>query len=292
MIQSRKLWVDSFLTHYLQAGDPSAPTVVLLHDGAWGGDATASWEHVIPLLAGRFHVVAPDLLGFGGTDKAVIFNRDRFEYRAHHVARFLAVIGSIEPAHFVGASFGGTLLLRTLVDRPRYWNAASAVSIGGDGGMYRNAENFAKLMSYDGSRSAMERTVQFLIAGGDFDRQVQYRHESVRRAGSFQALSSLRLDRLDDEDPASYPDTSFPHGLSDVGVPLMLVAGVADYLLLPDWPERVKEFASAARIVRLPGRHSPNIDRPEEVVALLEDFWSSLSADRTVLDDRREVLST
>jgi pimeloyl-ACP methyl ester carboxylesterase len=47
---------------YREAGDPTAPTLVLLH-----GYPTSSFmfRHLIPLLADRFHVLAPDHLGFG-----------------------------------------------------------------------------------------------------------------------------------------------------------------------------------------------------------------------------------
>lgn len=249
--------------------------MVLLHDGAWGADALGSWERVIPLLADHVHVIAPDLLGFGRTDKAVIFNRDRFEYRAQHVARLLAVLDVSEPAHFVGASFGGTLLLRTLVADPRCWSAASAVSIGGDGGVYRHPENFGKLLQYDGSLAAMQRTVGFLIEDGDeFERQVSRRQALAHKAGAYQALSSLRLDRLPDEEALPVASEEFPAGLASVAVPLMLVAGEGDDLLLPGWAEKLQAFAPQARVVRLPGRHSPNIDRPEQICELLLDFWA------------------
>jgi pimeloyl-ACP methyl ester carboxylesterase len=52
--------------HALESGPTEAPVVVLLHgfpDLSWG------WRRVIPLLAGDFHVIAPDLRGYGGTDK-------------------------------------------------------------------------------------------------------------------------------------------------------------------------------------------------------------------------------
>lgn len=50
---------------YREAGDPKAPTVLLLH-----GFAASSymWREVIPALADRYHVVAPDLPSFGFTE--------------------------------------------------------------------------------------------------------------------------------------------------------------------------------------------------------------------------------
>lgn len=50
--------------HYLEAG--SGPPVVLLHGLP---ETNCAWRHQIPVLAERYHVSAPDLRGYGETDK-------------------------------------------------------------------------------------------------------------------------------------------------------------------------------------------------------------------------------
>ena len=70
-IHSRYVNVDGVKTHYLEGGD--GPTVVLWHSGEFGGAAELSWEFLMPVLAKHFHVVAPDWLGFGRTDKVYDF---------------------------------------------------------------------------------------------------------------------------------------------------------------------------------------------------------------------------
>lgn len=56
---------DGVKVFYREAGDPKAPTVLLLH-----GFPTSSfmYRNLIPLLADRYHVIAPDLPGFGLTE--------------------------------------------------------------------------------------------------------------------------------------------------------------------------------------------------------------------------------
>lgn len=56
---------DGVKVFYREAGDPRAPTVLLLH-----GFPTSSfmYRNLIPLLADRYHVIAPDLPGFGLTE--------------------------------------------------------------------------------------------------------------------------------------------------------------------------------------------------------------------------------
>lgn len=64
-IQNRYLQADGVNIFYREAGDPSHPVLLLLH-----GFPTSShqFRHLIPLLADRFHLIAPDLPGFGFTD--------------------------------------------------------------------------------------------------------------------------------------------------------------------------------------------------------------------------------
>lgn len=57
--------------HYVSAGDPSLPTIVLLH--GFPSSSYQYWEFM-PLLADSYHVVAPDLPGFGLTTVAEDFD--------------------------------------------------------------------------------------------------------------------------------------------------------------------------------------------------------------------------
>src|ERR1700744_953420 len=72
---------------YREAGDNSAPTIVLLH-----GFPTSShmYRNLIPLLAKKIHVIAPDYLGFGYSDApdATAFNYT-FDNLAAHVEGLL-----------------------------------------------------------------------------------------------------------------------------------------------------------------------------------------------------------
>jgi pimeloyl-ACP methyl ester carboxylesterase len=54
--------VDGFTVFYREAGAPDAPTLILLHGFP---SASHQFRELIPLLADRFHLVAPDLPGFG-----------------------------------------------------------------------------------------------------------------------------------------------------------------------------------------------------------------------------------
>ena len=65
MIHYRAVKVDDHQVFYREAGDPARPTILLLH-----GFPTSShmFRELIPRLAERYRVVAPDLPGFGQSD--------------------------------------------------------------------------------------------------------------------------------------------------------------------------------------------------------------------------------
>jgi pimeloyl-ACP methyl ester carboxylesterase len=83
--------VDGLTVFYREAGPADAPTLVLLHGYP---SASHQYRELIPLLADRFHIVAPDLPGFGKTDMPA---RTDFEYTFEHLAdvidRWTATIG-------------------------------------------------------------------------------------------------------------------------------------------------------------------------------------------------------
>jgi len=62
---SRTIPIDGVNVFYREAGDPSKPPIVLLHGFP---SSSYSFRDLIPLLADRFHVIAPDLPGMGYSD--------------------------------------------------------------------------------------------------------------------------------------------------------------------------------------------------------------------------------
>ena len=113
MIRHRTAKVDSTTLFYREAGDPDAPAILLLHGFP---SSSHMFRTLIPLLADDYHLVAPDLPGFGFSDAPP---REGFEYTFEHLAevveRFTAVVGLERFALYVfdyGAPIGFRLALR------------------------------------------------------------------------------------------------------------------------------------------------------------------------------------
>lgn len=112
-ISYRTADVDGFKLFYREAGAADAPTLLLLHGFP---SASHMFRDLIPRLADRFHIVAPDLPGFGQSDMPA---RDSFTYSFDRIAavidRFTEVIGLQRYAIYVfdyGAPTGFRLALQ------------------------------------------------------------------------------------------------------------------------------------------------------------------------------------
>jgi pimeloyl-ACP methyl ester carboxylesterase len=114
-IKYRTADVDGFKVFYREAGAATAPKLLLLH-----GFPTAShmFRDLIPRLADRFHIVAPDLPGFGQSDMP---SRAKFKYTFDNVAsvidRFTEVIGLNRYAVYV-FDYGAPTGFRLAVKHP------------------------------------------------------------------------------------------------------------------------------------------------------------------------------
>lgn len=106
--------VDGATIHYQEFGDPAHPTLVLIHGYT---ASTYVWKTVAPMLAEKgFHIIAPDLLGFGYSDKPSWFDYT-IQSQARMIVRLMNVLG-IGQATLVGSSYGGAVASELTLDYP------------------------------------------------------------------------------------------------------------------------------------------------------------------------------
>jgi len=108
-VSFRKADVDGFNVFYREAGSKEAPAILLLHGFP---SASHMFRDLIPLLADRYRVIAPDFPGFGQSDMP---DRGAFAYTFDNVARvidrFTEVVGLSRFAIYV-FDYGGPTGLR------------------------------------------------------------------------------------------------------------------------------------------------------------------------------------
>ena len=161
---------------YYEAG--SGPTLVLLH-GVGGSGRT--WKHVIPRLAERYHVLAPDLMGHGASERL----RGDYSLGAHaSTVRDLMVKLGHERATIVGHSLGGGIAMVFSYQFPERCDRLVLVSSGGLGA---EVSILLRLMSLPGS--------ELIVPLGTFPSLTNI----ASRAGGVLGRLGLRLSPAADE---------------------------------------------------------------------------------------------
>jgi 2-hydroxy-6-oxonona-2,4-dienedioate hydrolase len=111
----RFLDVLGLRTFVIEAGEATAPTVVLIHGAAAGACSQINWQpNIRPLAAAGLRVVAVDQPGFGYTDDPPDWS---VAWRVRHTLAALDALG-VERCHVVGNSVGAYLAACVALEQP------------------------------------------------------------------------------------------------------------------------------------------------------------------------------
>lgn len=192
--ESRFVDADGIRTHYLEAGqgDP----LVLVHGGGAGADSLGNWRECIPIFAERYRVIAPDMIGFGKTDKP---SPDDYTYdqpgRNAHMADFLDAMG-LSGVAYVGNSMGGATGIGLAVERP---DLVGQLVLMGSAGLPIPPKPSPDLMHnlrYDFTMDGMRRVIGGLTAPGfvPTEELVKYRFDLVDTPEAQVALAAINAE--------------------------------------------------------------------------------------------------
>ena len=268
--QQRTIVAGDIGTHFLEAGE--GPDLVLLHGGEYGASAEITWRDNIDDLARRFHVVAPDLLGWGKTDKLYSFS-DPAGLRIRHLQRFLEAL-NIGKAFFVGNSAGGGLVLRASVRAPAPLQIEKMVTICGNASVFKTTSQ-ADLENYTPSLENMKKIVALLYHDPKWqiEETIRERYECSIVPGAWEALSAARL-----RSPAHQVRSTteeFVKQLSRLTTPLLIMSCEHDPLNQPDWDVNFQKIGPGSKVHRFKhSAHEPQIEEREEFNRVLTEFLS------------------
>ena len=215
-------------TNYLHDGAADAPPVLLLHGSGPGVTAYANWRLTIPTLATRLRVIAPDLAGFGFTERpeGIVYGMDTWVDQA---VGLLDALG-IEKASLVGNSFGGGLALRLAARHPE--RVDRLVLMGSMGVDFPITDGLDRVWGYEPSISTMKELIGLFAYSRELvtDELAEVRYRASIQPGfqeSFSAMFPAPRQRWVDsmvtpaEEIAALPHrTLVVHGREDRIIPL------------------------------------------------------------------------
>jgi pimeloyl-ACP methyl ester carboxylesterase len=257
----RMITLNGHRIAYRDAGDGE---VLLLVHGL--GGSSSSWAEVMPKLAGRYRVIAPDLLGHGQSDKP------RGDYSPAVFARLLRdlldALG-IDKVTLIGHSLGGGVAM-TFASRHR--NYCKRLVLLNSGGFGAEVTVLLRMLSLPGAgfvlplvaagRAAWTggiAAVRESFPNGD-DRRVFLR--TLRSAVNHRGQAASALECL--------------HLFADL--PTQIIGGENDRVIPVAHAHAAHKALPGSRLHILPGvGHDPQIQRPDAVADLIDDFVAQAS---------------
>ncbi len=212
-------------TNYHDVG--SGSPVVLLHGSGPGVTAWANWRLTMPALATSFRVVAPDMVGFGYTERPPGVRYALDTWVAHAIGVFDAL--ALDQVNLVGNSFGGSLALALAIRHPH--RVRRLVLMGAAGLSFTLTPGLDAVWGYTPSIENMRGLLDIFAFNRELvsDELAKLRYEASIRPGIQEAYSAMFpaprqrwIDMLSssEADIAALPhETLVVHGREDEVIP-------------------------------------------------------------------------
>jgi pimeloyl-ACP methyl ester carboxylesterase len=295
-LELQELFLHGHRVAYRQAGS-EGPVLVLIH-GITSDSST--WRRVMPYLGRRFTVIAPDLIGHGGSAKP----KGDYSLGAHaSVVRDLLVALGHDRASFVGHSLGGGIAMQLSYQFPERCERLALVDSGGLG---RDVSLLLRAATLPGSElvlpllAATRLLAAGRIAGGLLGRL------GLRAGTDIEEIARGHATLADAE-----TRSAFVHTLRSVvepggqrvnasnrlylaqQIPLLLLWGEHDTLIPVRHSREAHELLPGSRLeVFTESGHFPQLDQPERFIDVLGDFIDSTEPSALDAEGWRELLVT
>jgi haloalkane dehalogenase len=266
------LQLEDARMHYVDEGE-GAP-VLLLH-----GEPTSSflWRKIIPKLPGR--VVAPDLIGFGRSDKPEHVHWYSYD---RHVASVAALVEELDLTGLtlVVHDWGGPIGLRVAVEHEERVARLVILNTGVGGGAAPSETwlRFRAVVRELGGALDIGRLVEAGTAQGlTDDVRAAYDAPFPTPASKAGALAFPELVPTEPDHPNTEPMNRVRDALRDWSKPALVVWGVDDTVLPVEIAQAIVRLIPGARgPVLIDGAsHFLQEDKPEEVATAIREFLTS-----------------
>lgn len=285
--------IHGYKRAFILAG--SGPALLLIHGI---GDSADSWLELIPELAKKHTVIAPDLLGHGDSDKP----RADYSIAAYaNAMRDLLAVLDIERVTVVGHSLGGGVAMQFAYQFPERCERLCLVSTGGVAHEVHpllrfasapNADLVLPLLGSPGSRLLGHFTLAALKAintdlGLDADHLIQVFDALPDGAARRAFVRTLRAA----VDWRGQAITMLDRCYLTQGMPTLLVWGARDAIIPVSHAHKAHGAMPGSRLEVFPETgHFPHKDRSEQFLQLFREFYDNTEPNTYSAEDWRSVL--
>lgn len=214
--------------HDLGTSKPGQPPVLFIHGSGPGVSAWANWRLALPVIARERRVLAPDMVGFGYTDRPadIRFTMDTWVQQALDLLDAL----DIDRADVVGNSFGGALSLALAIRAPQ--RVRRLVLMGSVGVPFPITPGLDAVWGYEPSLDGMKHLLDIFAYSRALvtDELAELRYQASVRPGVQQSYAAMFpaprqrwVDAMasDEADIRALPhETLILHGREDQVIPL------------------------------------------------------------------------
>lgn len=276
-IVTRMVGTNEYETFIHEGGDKLQETIIFLHGSGPGVSAHSNWKDILPRMKEKFHVVAPDIFGFGNTEHPEEYPKNGAEWMRVRVQQVLALMDALEvdKAHLVGNSLGGVISLFLLMHSPERFD--KVVLMGAGGGLKEPTPELAKLANFhrDPDPVAFKNLLRWFL----FDDHVL--------EDELDAIVAERLEMfMKPEVRRSYEENFSSTHLSDMLVPPAALKRMEnEFLLIHGYEDRFVPLESSLYVMEyLPNAqlhifnrcgHWAQVEQREKFIKLITDFFSN-----------------
>ena len=250
--------------HDLGEGRP----VILIHGSGPGVTAWANWRLNLPVLAESMRVIAPDMLGFGYTDRPAdgVYSLER--WRRHLMG--LADVLQLEQFDIIGNSFGGALALSMAAHHPD--QIRRIVLMGAAGLEFELTDALDKVWGYEPSVEAMREMLDIFAFDNSLvsDELAEMRYRASIQPGFQEAFSAMfPAPRQQHITALSTPEEE----IAKITSPTLMLHGREDRVLPMSTSLRLFDLLETAE-VHLCGKcgHWTQIEHTDRFNSLVIDF--------------------
>lgn len=174
-------------TNYHDIGD--GEIILLIHGSGPGVSAWTNWRLTIPELAKNHRVIAPDMVGFGYTERPDDFSYNMNEWVEQAIGLLDAL--KIKKVSVIGNSFGGGLALAMAVQYPERVN--KLVLMGSVGVPFKLTNGLDKVWGYEPSIENMKELLDIFAYNRELvtDELAELRYKASIQPGFQESFSNM-----------------------------------------------------------------------------------------------------